>query len=553
MSLKDSISKIFKRKTSNNFNETCSNECRGTAMPTNNLPASIRPASSTAAFTISTEIADLVWFGDGIYKNYTPPVRKSAPAGTIIVFAPATYEEPSALYLSLPVSKPDQDALIERPPYWPSYKELTPEQRWLYWKFLSNPFSQQNNIGYVFLFYYGLERHMVSGNLDKAFDIALRLRECYDNSSFQFYTARTLITICIAKQRADLALKLTASYMKSQVSTLPMQYLLSLKYTFHLPLTAQEIINNYQYFGFDNNRYIKNNPELFFQTLSELLQNRFQSDAIDLNRYFYTDLHDLPLEHESMFLNRSLGNYETPVPIFKNKELNQAIQGMLLKAHETVKAKLKELRKQGGVTPKPRPTPKAKPSPLETEGIPSKLVFDFSDMEHWNTWSNQRILETYYDLSARIESENEITPRLEACEKTYLILRPAINIFLADPAGLPAIIPCRDYGPYAYMRIGNWNDAERAIRLCMDTGAYEDPDEGKMVLDHLLSYRKVADTAIDFIKKNPGFLQKNIYIALTPQIGESSIPLLKEFMRETYVFHKQSDKGSYQLYYIDRK
>lgn len=549
MSLKDSISKIFKRKTSNNFNETSSNESQGTATPTNNLPASIRPASSTAAFTISADIVDLIWFGDGIYKNYTPPVRKSAPA----VFAPATYEEPSALYLSLPVSKPDQDALIERPPYWPSYKELTPEQRWLYWEFLSNPFSQKNNIGYVFLFYYGLERHMVTGNLDKAFDITLRLRENYVNASFQFYTARTLIAICFAKQRADLALKLTASYIKSQVATLPMQYLLSLKYTFQLPLTAQEIIDNYQYFGFDNNRYIKNNPELFSQSLLEHLQNKFQSDTVDLNKYFYTDLHALPLEHESMFLNRSLDAYEIPVPVFKNKELTQAMQSVLLETHETVKAKLKELRKQGSIASKPRPVPKAKPSPIETEEIPARLEFDFSDMNSWKTWSNQRIIETYYALSNKFETEKKILSKLEVCEKTYLILKSAMDIFFADPVGPPAIMPCRDYAPYTYIRIGNWDDAERVIRICMDANAYEEPDEGKTMLEHLLAYRKVAETAINFIQKNPGFLQKNIYIALTSQIGESNLPILKEFMRETYVFHKQPNKGSYQLYYIQRK
>lgn len=373
---------------------------------------------------------------------------------------------------------------------------------------------------------------MASGNLDRAFDITLRLRENYDNSSFQLYTAKTLTAICIAKQRADLALKLTASYIKNHVSTLPIQYLLPLKYTFQLPLTAQEIIDNYQYFGFDNNRYIKNNPELFFQALSEQLKNKFQSDAIDLNSHFYTDLHALSSKHESIFLNRSLDAYETPIPVFKNKELNQAVQGLLLKAHETVKAK---------------------PSPIETEEIPSKLVFDFSDMEHWNTWSNQRILKSYYDLSATIESGKEIITRLEACEKTYLILKPVMNIFFADPVGPPSLIPCRDYGPYAYMRIGNWDDAERAIRACINANAYEEPDDGKAKLDHLLSYRKTADVAINFIKQNPGFLQKNIYIALTPQIGEDNIPILKEFMRETYVFHKQPDKGSYQLYYIQRK
>lgn len=552
LSLRDNISKWFKKKSDKNHTEAADDRKSGQAAPPNNLPASVSPKSAST-FTISPEIAELVWIGDGPAKNYAPPARKAAPPGTVVVFTGKTDEEPSALYLSLPVSKPAPGELVERPPYWPVYKELTPEQRWLYWEFLSSPFSPQNNIGYVFLFYYGLERHMVSGQLDKAFDITLRLRECYNNSSFQFYTAQALITICIAKQRADLALKLTASDSRSRVSSLPMKYLLSLKYTFRLPLTVQEIIGNYQYFGFSNNRYIKNQPELFLQALSELMQNRFQSDAVDLSHFFYVDMDALPLEHERMFSNSSLGSYETPVPIFENQELGQAICGLLLEAHETVKARLKELRRQGTSLPNPRPVPKAKPSPIEAEGIPQKLVFDLSEMENWNTWPNQRIFETFDRLSAEICKSGEVLPRIEACEKSYLILKPVMDIFFADPAGPPSVIPCCGYGPYLYRLIGNFDDAERAIRLCMDAGAYESPDEGKAELEHLLAYRKVAEAAIDFIQKNPGFLQKNIYIALTAQIGEDNIPTLKEFMRETYVFHKQPCKGSYQLHYIVRK
>lgn len=492
--------------------------------------------SSINTLNISSEIKDLLWIADG---------------NRIAVFSDP--EEPSALYLSLPVSEPSSDTIIESPPYFPVYKDLSPEQKWLYWQFLSNPFSTKNNIGYVFLFYYGLERHMLSKNLEKAFNITLKLREIYQNSSFQFYTAQTLTLICISKQRTDLALKFLESYSKNKISSISMKYLLILKYTFQLPLTASEIIKDYQYFGFNNNRYIKNQSELFTQVFLELLNRDFQSDAIDLNLYFPIDIHTLPVEEEEMFANISLNNYKIPVPVFQNPELEEKILDLLEEAHEIVKIKLRELRKQGKVTSTSQPASKPKLSPIESENIPQKLVFDFSDMKDWKTWSNNRILGTYYNLSNIIENSKEVTAKIEACEKSYIILKSVMKLFLSDPDDPPPVILCREYGPYIYRLLGNWEDAERAIHLCMDANAYEELEYGKEELEYLTAYRKVAETAINFIQQNPRFLQKNIYIALLPQIGEEQIPILKDFMRETYVFHKQPCKGTNELSFIKRK
>jgi len=49
---------------------------------------------------------------------------------------------------------------IPRPDYYPTYAGLNPEQRWIYLNWLQNP-SESINIGYVFLYYYGLERQLL--------------------------------------------------------------------------------------------------------------------------------------------------------------------------------------------------------------------------------------------------------------------------------------------------------------------------------------------------------------------------------------------------------
>lgn len=278
-----------------------------------------RPDSKQDIFSvdIQPEIADLLWF-----VNDT------------------TEDEPSIIDLSLPVSEPFKDKLIESPPYYPSYRELSPEQKRLYWKFLSDPFTPPNDIGYVFLFYYGVERHMISSNLDKAFDITLKLRSCYNNNSFQIYTASTLILVCITRNRTDLIQKLIDSNEQNDDSFIPINYLLLLKYKFSIPLTVSEIIQNYQYFGFTNGRYIKNEPELFTKILSDLLMQNFNSNSIKLNEYFPTDMETLPTRQERMFANISLRNYKANVQVFDNTKLVKKVSSLLYETHEAVKNNL---------------------------------------------------------------------------------------------------------------------------------------------------------------------------------------------------------------------
>ena len=510
--------------------------------------------NSELLLNVSPEIADLIWIGDGNHKNYTPENKDQDIRITPnVTFLSNTPEEPSALYLSLPVAKLTNNIPVERPPYFPSYRTLTPEQRWLYWQFLASPYSPDHNIGYVFLFYYGLERHLLSENLDKAFRKILKLREIYSNDSFQYYTANALTLICITRKRADLALKLLESDNKSNTFSIPINYLLLLKYTFQIPLTIPEIIKNHTYFLFSNTRYIKNQPDLFQTTFLELFRQKFNADSLDLNSNFPIDMHQFPVKHERIFANTSLDSYEAPVPIIENKELIESISLLLNEAHETVKSTLKELRKQGNIPATTISKPLQKLSPIENENIPKNMTFDFSEINGWETWSSQKLLDTFFRLSNKIQHGNKVFPKIEACEKSYRILKPVINIFKEEPDAFPPVIACREYGPHIYKLLGDWENAERIIRFCIDTGAYESPDDGNAELEYLITYKKVAETAINFIRDNPGFLQKNIYIALRQQISEENIPILKDFMRETYVFHKQPHGGTNELYFIERK
>ncbi|WP_152950513.1 MULTISPECIES: TerB N-terminal domain-containing protein [unclassified Brevundimonas] len=134
--------------------------------------------------------------GDGLQIG---PVR--VPGGMIYAgHAGASAEwlnERSLVDPSLQVSLSGTDPLGSSLPYWPSYRDLTSNARRSYLDWLAAGRVDPVGVGYVFLFFYGLERRLF---IDKAFKEAesiiaevARLRVAYgDNYSFDGYARRFL-------------------------------------------------------------------------------------------------------------------------------------------------------------------------------------------------------------------------------------------------------------------------------------------------------------------------------------------------------------------------
>ena len=127
-------------------------------------------------FTIPPSIFKLIWFCDGPLKNYSPTtVVKKDTVNFVTIIYEYISNEPSAISVNEIIKQP-YNTQTERPPYFPCYKELTSEQKWQYLKTLENIYNPDNDIGYVFLFYYGLERHLLEGDLENAFNTILKLK-----------------------------------------------------------------------------------------------------------------------------------------------------------------------------------------------------------------------------------------------------------------------------------------------------------------------------------------------------------------------------------------
>lgn len=320
---------------------------------TNNLVTINKNSSSNSMIInngfnghISKEIFDLLWFADGPYKNY---VNKDSfqeiNAGNIkIKISFSSSEEPSLIYTTYPVIKPINTNEIAKPNYFPSYKGLNPNQRWIYLNWLTNPLKKID-IGYVFIFYYGLERHLLAEKFDEAFDMIMSLRKVHKNNSLQSYSANALILASMYRNRPDRLQEFLEFLDPQEInSSLPL-YLLS-KYLFNKKLNTDEIIYLAKSVGFTNNRYIKNEPELFKKILTIVLIELYSEPYLSIKNF---NLNDLPSSTVPLTANYSVPSEKRFVHIpnlSENKEFREIIFSLLNGTHEAVKKSLREARKK---------------------------------------------------------------------------------------------------------------------------------------------------------------------------------------------------------------
>lgn len=318
---------------------------------------------STFISNVNSEIKHFLWFNDGPYKNYIPEKKHAETFrinGYTLSFSTYGTEEPSLIYTQLPISIPRDESLIPRPSYYPSYKELTPEQRWMYWKFLQNPYTGTHDIGYVFIFYYGLERYLFSGQSTNVADIILKLRDCYDNKSFQTYSSTALILYSIVRKDIDLANRFLASLDKKYEMKISPNLLILLKYSLALPLTPFEIMNNAKAFSFNNQHYIKDYPEIFLGFLQQSIKNTYGANNVPLiNLFADANVSNIRAIEVPLFANISIIDKVVRIPcLIDYVPFYSEMYRLLNEAHENTKKYLAELRK--------KPTSK-KPSQLPSK------------------------------------------------------------------------------------------------------------------------------------------------------------------------------------------
>lgn len=115
-------------------------------------------------------------------------------------------EEPAVIFQKLPIQK---QGLSDPLGYWPSYSQLNASQRGRYLAWLSGERGDIDELGYVFLYFYGFERYVLRDaasdsselrdqNLQAIVSELLRLRKLFaENKSFDSYSNQLLDAIYV--------------------------------------------------------------------------------------------------------------------------------------------------------------------------------------------------------------------------------------------------------------------------------------------------------------------------------------------------------------------
>lgn len=238
------------------------------------------------------------------------------------------FGEPSLIWKKLPI-KPNSD-LEKKPMYYPSYSALSPKHRFQYLDWLQDV-TKPTNLSYVFLYYYGLERHMLVGDFDSAVKEILRLLKNHTQGSFKSYATTALIAASAFRKKPEIVIK--APFLLEE----PSNESLILKKMADKHLSANDIVGLSYKAGFKNKRYIKMHPDLFNTQLQENI-NEFEKAHGNIFGTF--DIKKLPKVRSGVFANMSLPSdvraIEVPNLIGDEEFCNILFQ-LLQKTHDGIK------------------------------------------------------------------------------------------------------------------------------------------------------------------------------------------------------------------------
>ncbi|MDR1702707.1 MAG: TerB N-terminal domain-containing protein [Sporomusaceae bacterium] len=281
---------------------------------------------------IPPNIRELLWFKNGPYANYTP--RKIAfKIGNVSIITVSPHE-PSLIDVTEPLDarSPLVNALDIGS--FPSYTRLTPQQKYTYLNWLTD-ITKTISTGYLFLFYYGLERHLFFGDMEKAVKIISILRKYHPNISFLVYSADASFLAITKNKRLDLL-----SYIDFNKSSVSIR--LFLRSSTLRQLLSSDILNACTLFDFNDTRAVNSQYELFKNILEQKLEANFnskyypvtQADIAAIKSTFAAVVANYSLMPEERF-------FELP-DITSSPNLRLQINQLLRETQEEVKIALKK-------------------------------------------------------------------------------------------------------------------------------------------------------------------------------------------------------------------
>ncbi|MFA4932239.1 MAG: TerB N-terminal domain-containing protein [Caldisericia bacterium] len=251
--------------------------------------------------------------------------------------------EPSTIFVDEPAVLPKDTSSVPGPPYYPRYGALSPYQRGIYLNWLQDPISAVDP-GYLFVYYYGLERQLLLGDFQNAVDEILMLRRYHANASFQFYSLNALLTACVARNRPDKASEILSSLGQGVPSNI--QLLVAARLGLSLPVDTVAGIASLLHKRV-NVRYLKSNPSCYKESLAAALVSRYGTDSLPLGWVPAADM--LPTKRQFTFANVSFPE-KVRCPslpsIVDSEEFIETMSSMFDVVHTSVKEYLVADRKR---------------------------------------------------------------------------------------------------------------------------------------------------------------------------------------------------------------
>lgn len=252
------------------------------------------------------------------------------------------HTEPSTIFVDEPAVLPENLSSVPRPPYYPRYGALSPVQRGVYLNWLQDPTGAVDP-GYVFLYYYGLERQLLLGDFQNALDEIVMLRRHHPNPSFQSYSMTALLTACVVRNRPDSAKELLGSLGDAAVSNVllfvaaRLGLVLPADTAAGIALLLRERVNV---------RYLKSNPALYKEYLTAALASHYGVNALPLG--WVTAVDALPKKRQLAFANTSFPDdvrFPLLPSIVDSKAFVEAMGSLFEEVHSSVKGRLAADRK----------------------------------------------------------------------------------------------------------------------------------------------------------------------------------------------------------------
>ncbi len=208
-------------------------------------------------------------------------------------------DDPSTILLKLPIKKPTRPDRVEAPGYYPSYAALSTEQRWVYLNWLQDV-TVEVDIGYVFIYYYGIERHLITGSFDRAYDEMLKLRSYHRNKSFLGYSESSLMNSSLLMKRPDKLLELQENNVISDFNN----SLFLIAYYNKYNLYPENLMLIFDRMSGLNKRYFRENRQKFQEFLSKTLTEHFAVDFFPFAHNY--DVSETTSARYPLFANISL-------------------------------------------------------------------------------------------------------------------------------------------------------------------------------------------------------------------------------------------------------